>query len=149
MVADHSDPEQFSQAGLLHATTIIQAVCRLAGSASYIDDVRAALDDSGVSSAVDQHDTAAVFDWLVDGLSYQGIANRIAYDYMQQHGQATWADIQQHLAAAQSCPKLKSYWRFHDCRYQKGSQTCAEPDHFDDCPVPSHDLRNGRLNQTA
>jgi hypothetical protein len=148
-VANKIKAAQFSTAGLLHATNIIQAVCRLAGSPSFIDDVRADLEDSGVISAVEQHDTATVFDWLVDGLSYQGIANQIAYDYMQQHGQATWADIRQHLAATPSCPKLQSYWRFNDCRYQKGSQTCAEPDHFDDCPVPSHDLRNGRLNQTA
>ena len=38
---------------------------------------------------------------------------------------------------------------FHGCRYDKGSRTCAEPDHIEACPVPSHDLRNGRLNQTA
>jgi hypothetical protein len=128
MDADHKEAIQFTEArGLLHATNIIQAVCRLAGSPSFIDDVRAGLEDSGVILAVEQHDTATVFDWLVDGLSYQGIANQIAYDYMQQHGQATWADIQQHLAAAPSSPKLQSYWQFHDCRYQKGSQTCAEP----------------------
>jgi hypothetical protein len=94
MVADQNKPVQLSKAGLLHATTLVQAVCRLAGSPSFIDDVRAGLEDSGVILAVDRHDTATVFDWLVDGLSYQGIANRVAYDYMQQHGQATWADIQ-------------------------------------------------------
>src|SRR6266404_2306712 len=48
-----------------------------------------------------------------------------------------------------TCPKLKSYWHFHDCRYDKISRTCAEPDHIRRCPVPKHDLRNGRLNQTA
>jgi hypothetical protein len=25
----------------------------------------------------------------------------------------------------------------------------AEPDHFPACPLPTHDLRNGRLNQAA
>jgi hypothetical protein len=48
-----------------------------------------------------------------------------------------------------SCPKLKSYWHFHGCRYEKGSRTCAEPEHIGACPLPSHDLRNGHLNQAA
>src|SRR5437763_11421765 len=45
--------------------------------------------------------------------------------------------------------KLKSYWHFHDCRYQKSSGTCSELDHISGCPVPTHDLRNGHLNQIA
>jgi hypothetical protein len=28
-------------------------------------------------------------------------------------------------------------------------RTCAEPEHIDCCPLPSHDLRNGHLNQAA
>jgi hypothetical protein len=147
--ADGIQAAQAAASGLHHATTIVQAVCRLAGPASLIDDIRADLDDNGVLTAVDRHDTGALFDWLINGLSYQGIANRIASDYIERHGQATWADIQRHLEANPSCPKLRSYWHFYDCRYQKGSGTCREPDHIDACPVPSHDLRNGRLNQTA
>ena len=48
-----------------------------------------------------------------------------------------------------SCPKLKSYWHFHGCRYEKASRTCTEPEHIGACPLPSHDLRNGHLNQAA
>jgi hypothetical protein len=48
-----------------------------------------------------------------------------------------------------TCPKLKSYWHFYGCRYDKISRTCSEPDHIDACPLPSHRLRNGRLNQMA
>ena len=51
--------------------------------------------------------------------------------------------------ASPSCPKLKGYWRFQGCHYHKTSGTCAEPDHIADCPLPTHRLRNGRLNQTA
>jgi integrase len=61
----------------------------------------------------------------------------------------TWRDIEQKLGQGVSCPKLQSYWHFHGCRYDKISRTCAEPDHIQGCPLPSHDLRNGRLNQTA
>jgi hypothetical protein len=53
------------------------------------------------------------------------------------------------MGAGPTCPKLKTYWQFNGCRYDKISRTCAEPDHIEACPLPSHDLRNGRLNQTA
>jgi hypothetical protein len=68
---------------------------------------------------------------------------------MEQHGYVSWDDIDQKLARDASCPKLKSYWHFHDCGYTKLRRTCAKPDHISGCPVPTHDLRNGRLNQTA
>jgi hypothetical protein len=90
-----------------------------------------------------------VFDWLMAALSYQGISDQVAYEYMARHGQATWRDIDQKLGRGVSCPKLKSYWHFHGCRYNKISGTCAEPDAIGACPLPSHDLRNGHLNQTA
>jgi hypothetical protein len=90
-----------------------------------------------------------LFDWLVASLSYQGIADQVAFDYMERHGQATWHVIASDLRRAPSCPKLKSYWHFHDCRYNKTRYTCAEPDHLPGCPLPNHWLRNGRLNQTA
>ena len=48
--------------------------------------------------------------------------------------------------AARSC---KTYWAFHACRYEKTSRTCAEPDHIATCPLPTHRLRNGHLNQIA
>jgi hypothetical protein len=68
---------------------------------------------------------------------------------MERHGRPGWADIDAKVAASPTCPKLKSYWHFHGCRYDKISRTCSEPDHIDACPLPSHQLRNGRLNQMA
>jgi hypothetical protein len=53
------------------------------------------------------------------------------------------------LRASPSCQKLRSYWTYEGCRYDKGSGTCSVPDHMDGCPVPRPRLRNGRLNQTA
>jgi hypothetical protein len=132
-----------------HAVRVIHGVCCLAGSASLIDDNRAELRAEGVLSAIRRLDTAVLFDWLMASLSYQGISDRVAYDYMEQHGCAQWHDIETKLGRGTTCPKLQSYWHFHGCRYDKLSRTCAEPDHIGDCPVPSHDLRNGRLNQTA
>ena len=132
-----------------HAVQVIHTVCCLAGSASLIDDIRADLRAEGVLAAIRRHDTAPLFDWLMSALSYQGISDHVASDYMERHGRAQWADIDAKVAASPTCPKLQSYWHFHGCRYDKLSRTCAEPDHIGDCPVPSHDLRNGRLNQTA
>ena len=51
-----------------------------------------------LTAAIARRDTAALFDWLVEALSYQGIADRIAYDYMQRHGRARWARIMASLA---------------------------------------------------
>ena len=134
---------------LAHAVRVVHGVCCLAGSASLIDDIRAELRVEGIPSAIRRHDTGTLFDWLIAAVSYQGISDRVASGYMERHGRARWADIETKLGHGTTCPKLQSYWHYHGCRYDKISRTCAEPDHIDECPVPSHDLRNGRLNQTA
>ncbi len=81
--------------------------------------------------------------------SFQGISDEIAANYMRRHGQATWHAVRKNLAKRPTCPKLKTYWHFHGCRYDKTSRTCAEPDHIATCPLPTHRLRNGHLNQIA
>ncbi|MBV8753575.1 MAG: hypothetical protein JO309_01705 [Pseudonocardiales bacterium] len=132
-----------------HAKRLIEPVCRVAGLPSLIEDFRNELTNHGVLEAIDQHDSAVLFDWLTEAVSYQRISDWIAWAYMQRHGRATWAELQRNLTRPPSCPKLTVFWHFHDCRYHKGSGTCAEPDHLPDCPLPTHRLRNGRLNQTA
>jgi hypothetical protein len=82
-------------------------------------------------------------------LSFQGISDSVAAGYIAQHGNVRRADVADVLARTPSCPKLAGYWAFYDCRYHKGSGTCAEPRHIDGCPLPRHPLRNGRLNQMA
>jgi hypothetical protein len=137
------------RAPLDHATRLILRVCQLAGSASFVADARESLEAEGVREAVRTRNTAALFDWLVSILSYQGISDQVASDYMERHGLATWQAIERDLGRTPSCPKLKSYWPFHGCRYNKTRCTCAEPGHLPGCPLPNHWLRNGRLNQTA
>ena len=130
---------------LKHAVKIIYYICCLAGAAELLDELRA----EGISAIIRRRDTAALYDWLAAALSYQGISDQVAADYMERHGRPQWHDIKAKVAADASCPKLKTYWHFHDCRFEKVNRTCTEPDHIDRCPLPSHDLRNGRLNQTA
>jgi hypothetical protein len=132
-----------------HAVRLIHAVCGLAGSPTLINEIRTELRADKVRAAIRNRNTGPVFDWLMAAVSYQGISDQVAYDYMEKHGRATWRQIKRGLDRGASCPKLKSYWHFHDCRYDKISRTCAAPDHIGRCPVPEHDLRNGRLNQTA
>src|ERR1700735_3640523 len=132
-----------------HAVRVVHGVCCLAGAASLVDDIRAELRAEGIPSAIRRHDTGTLFDWLMSALSYQGISDQVAYEYMERHGRARWNDIEDKVSARPTCPKLKSYWHFHGCRYDKISRTCSEPDHIDACPLPTHRLRNGRLNQMA
>src|SRR4029077_2611653 len=129
---------------LAYAVQLVHAVCCLAGSASYLYDIRA---DLGISRAVKDHDTPALFDWLIEVLSFQGISDAVAAGYMDQHGSVRWAEIAEALSRNPTCPKLGGYWGFSTGRDHKGSRTCAEPGHFDACPMPRHPLRNGRLNQ--
>jgi hypothetical protein len=135
--------------GYAYAHRIIHTVCCLAGSASFVDDAHDNLVNEGVLGAIEGHNTPVLFDWMVYAFSFQGIADAVAADYLDRHGVLTWAAIAADLAAGPACPKLQSYWQFHDCGYRKGSGTCNEPELLSGCPLPKQPLRNGRLNQTA
>jgi hypothetical protein len=124
---------------------LIHQVCCFAGSFDLLEEFR----DQGLCAAVDRHDSAALFDRLMHDFSFQGISDEIAENYMRRHGQATWRSLRNNLAKRPTCPKLKSYWHFHACRYEKTSGTCAEPDHIAGCPLPTHRLRNGHSFATS
>ncbi len=132
-----------------HTLPLVQCACRLAGPFGFVDESRAQLSRRGVIGAVRRHDTPALFDWFMEVLSFQGIADRVAKQYLRTHGNATWSDVGRALRRRPGCPKLGGFWLFDDCRYEKGSRACSEPGHVVACPLPKHDLRNGRLNQTA
>jgi hypothetical protein len=145
----HGQPRAKSRSPVDYATGLILRVCRIAGSPSFVDDARESLEAEGVDAAVRTRNTAALFDWLVTAFSHQGIADQVAFEYMERYGQATWQVIASDLRRGPTCPKLSSYWQFYDCRYNKTRYTCSEPNHLPGCPLPNHWLRNGRLNQTA
>jgi hypothetical protein len=135
--------------GFDHALPLITAVCRLSGPLNYIDVIRAEFQQTGLVDAVRRHDTPALFNWLMTILSYQGIADRIVDQYLADHGNVTWTEIAAAIANRPDCPKLGGFWCFDDCRYEKLSGQCSQPAYIPTCPVPTHPLRNGRLNQTA
>jgi hypothetical protein len=131
------------------AIRLVRRICQVAGAHSLIDDSRVGLARHGVIAAVRRHDTPVIFDWLLESVSYQGVSDSIAYGYMERHGRVRCHHIAKALGSVPSCPKLTCYWSFENCGYQKGSGVCSTPEHQPACPLPRHDLRNGRLNQTA
>ncbi len=131
-----------------YAIRLVHRVCCLAGNPEFLAARRRGGRNS-LAAAIERHDAARIFDWLVQAMSYQGIADRIAHDYIQRHGKARWTSIKASLARQPSCPKLRGYWAFYDCRYRKGASTCAEPGQRPACPLPRLPLRNGHLNQMA
>lgn len=135
--------------GLEHALPLITAACRLAGPLNFVEQARDDFRESALLAAVRRHDSTALFDWLMTILSYQGIADRLADQYLRDHGNVTWAEIEAAIANRPACPKLGGFWCFDGCRYEKLSGKCSRPAQFTSCPLPRHDLRNGRLNQTA
>jgi hypothetical protein len=135
--------------GYAFARRIVFDICCRAGSFSLVDDLRNEFATDGMAEAIAAHDTAALFDRMMYAFSFQGIADTIAADYIERHGTVTWTVINAEVEGTPSCPKLHSYWQFHQCGYLKNTATCNEPKHFGSCPLPRHRLRNGRLNQTA
>jgi hypothetical protein len=138
------------------AVRLVSRICHVAGAPSLIDDTKANLGQHGVITAVHRHDTSAtpvIFNFLVDLLKYQGVADSIANDYVKGHNQVRWSDVANELAKGPTCTKLSSFGAFKGCHYRKGPKgeqhSCANPKHLNSCPLPRHDLRIGKLNQNA
>jgi hypothetical protein len=146
---DHGRSSARNEAALTHATRLIFRVCHIAGTAAFIEESGLGPEGKDLRKAIRSRNTAALFDHLVAALSYQGISDEVAKSFMDRHGLASWHVIETDLRRRPSCPKLRSYWHFYDCRYNKSRFTCAEPDHLADCLLPRSWSRNGRLNQTA
>ncbi|MCX7306619.1 MAG: hypothetical protein NTZ72_01135 [Afipia sp.] len=102
-----------------------------------------------MQKAIFTNNTSLIFDWLMTAFSFQGISDRVAQGYIDRNGNASWASIASGLARLPPCPLLKNFWSYDGCRYDKLSSCCSEPEHSAGCCVPTHRLRNGRLNQMA
>jgi hypothetical protein len=105
-----------NDAALTHARRLILRVSHLAGTAAFIDEAGLGPEGKDLKKAIRSRNTAALFDHLVAALSYQGIADEVAKNFMDRHGLASWHVIESALRIRPSCPKLKSYWHFYDCQ---------------------------------
>lgn len=148
MISGASHPRLPKSRDQKHVSCFIREVCEIAGSSTLAYSVDNP-EQSELRRALSSRDTAAIFDWMIGTLSFQGISDRVAAQYLRDHGGITWRNIEAQLARNSSCGKLRSYWHFHRCGYRKSGATCRVPQYFNDCALPSHDLRNGRLNETA
>jgi hypothetical protein len=135
--------------GFRHAMHLIGDICEIAGAPTLIDDARVELARAGVIQAIQRHDNAVLFDWLMEALSYQGVSDAAAAGYMERHGRAGFDQIAQSLRKPPSCSKLTSWWHFENCGYRKAAFSCNELELLPACPLPSLDLRNGSLNRAA
>jgi hypothetical protein len=132
-----------------HADRLLNLVCRRAGPFNLLEDLRAGLKRDGILGALRRHNTRLIYGWLMKTLSFQGIADRVAQGYIDEHGNVSFDEVRAALQKKPSCPKLTGFWSFSDCGYEKWSASCREPALQGACPLPKHELRNGRLNQTA
>ena len=67
------------RSSLDQSARLVRRICQIVGARTLIDDARVGLARHGVIAAVQRHDTSAIFDWLIDALSYQGVSDNIAY----------------------------------------------------------------------
>lgn len=128
---------------------LIRAICALSGSPTFLADICRDLDQNGIVRALDAHDTSALYSWLLTAFSYQGISDSVVTGFISHHGGVEWRQIEAELSRQPTCSRLRNYWRFSGCHYNKNSARCSEPKLIESCPLPRHPLRNGRLNQTA
>lgn len=138
-----------SGTGMRFARTIALRVCRITVQPGWLEDLQYEMAVAGLCDAVTNHDTGAIFNWLIDELSFQGISDAAAEGYLHRHGNIVWEDLVPSFEGAPECDKLHGFLDFAGCQYQKGIQTCSRPQLISRCPLPQHQLRNGRLNQTA
>ena len=94
-------------AAMQRAIALIQRVCDIAAPRNYLAETREYLLNAGIVAAVANHDTAALYRWLMETISYQGIANRVASDYLDRHGRVQWADVENGLRRPDPCKRGK------------------------------------------
>jgi hypothetical protein len=136
-------------ATIREAVGLVQTVCRRPANKHYLDRTAQDVDES-LGRAVESHDTARIYDWLVSGYSYQGISDRIAAEYIHRHGNASWPLLESVLRYHHCrCPKLGGFEAYSGCGYRKAANTCSNPSALPACPVAHLPLRKGDLNQLS
>jgi hypothetical protein len=128
---------------------LVRKVVNIAASRTMFVDLEKAFYEKDVYYALARDDSKRLFQWFVEAINFQGISDSAAQSYIDKHGLLTWYAISNAVRRQPSCPKLTSYWTFTDCGYQKLARCCNQKSHFKKCPLPTFDMRNGRLNQSA
>mgnify|MGYP000358997919 CR=1 FL=1 len=131
------------------AYAIVYELCRRC-QMDIVAEAEREMFEEGLGRAVEQKDSKALFNWIMYPASYQGVSDRIADSYIEQYGNITFLQISRALNKAKPmCSKLTGFEEFQGCGFVKGNETCNNPVMYSRCPVPTHPLRNGRLNIMA
>jgi hypothetical protein len=129
---------------------IVTRVCARYGDRAFVQTTGQWLAREGVVQAVRDHDTARIYEFLMDCFNYQGVSDSVASGYLEQHGRISYETVQRSLTPGASlCPKLSGFDAFEGCGYVKSQQRCNNSAAFAQCPLPRHDFRKGALNQSA
>lgn len=147
-MSEHSPAKPHPHSSWSHLAQASEAALALAPS-TFLDRIQAEMSTNRIAEAVCDNQTEPIFDWLMSLVPLQGISDRIAAQYSQQHGSVRYASLLGGIAQCPSCRRLASYWHFVGCGYQKSGPICAEPQQLAACPVPKASLRKGSLNQAA
>ncbi len=132
------------------AVDLVRTICLLPGNSELLGNAFRGAGPRWLRQAIRERDTPALYDWLITGFSFQGISDRIAADYIDRHGNASWAVVEDLLGTRHCrCEKLTGFAAYRDCGYRKTAQTCRNPAELPNCPVPALPLRRGGLNQLA
>jgi hypothetical protein len=75
---------------LMPSLSLLTRICSLAAKPSYLTGLHQRLAQRGIAAAVRDHNTPALFGWLVEVLRLQGISDAAALTFMDQHGRASW-----------------------------------------------------------
>jgi hypothetical protein len=118
-------------------------------SSTFLSDIQSEWKTSGLAAAVKSRRPETLFRWLMAVLNYQGISDRVAAQYMRDHGAFQHRAVRGVVAQPLACAKLQSYWHYEDCGYRKAAGICSVPAALAGCKMPALPGRNGRLNQTA
>src|SRR5260221_2807450 len=150
MRTNHERSESWGAGELVDGVAMVPEVCRACERPSWIREHRQRLRNGGVYDAGRRRNQRALFDWLMGGLSYQGVSDSAAQGYIAVHGNVTYASVARALRRKlATCPKLHGFDAYVACGYRKAARTCSKPKLLRGCPVPTHDLRRGGLNQMA
>jgi hypothetical protein len=132
---------------------LVSSLCEL--NKDFLKNVSSLRDILKNGAASNKEKTRELFKPMMILFSYQGIADEKADKYWEKHGYITYLQITRKLNGeyGRICTKLKDFGSFDRCGYIKGSikrsKTCSKSRALEKCPVPTHDLRKGSLNQTA
>ena len=127
---------------------VLRAIVATSSSFLAEPNLHLSFEREGLVRAVEAHDTARLYEWLVGVLSFQGVSDTAARSFIGEHGLPGWEHIAAFLETA-ACPKLLSHWNFTNCGFVRTHGSCSTPDHYGRCPVPALPLRNGSLNRMA